>query len=142
MHSDYNRTIRACFVSSFIQAIVINFMPLLFVTFHTTYGISLAKITLLTLSLIHISGDVGREDHVFQAQQRVVGGNGLHGGHVQTGGRDLAGQERCEMCIRDRASTSPKALNSTHLPSMTGMPASGPMSPRPSTCLLYTSRCV
>ena len=48
MHSDYNRTIRACFVSSFIQAIVINFMPLLFVTFHTTYGISLAKITLLT----------------------------------------------------------------------------------------------
>lgn len=48
MHSDYNRTVRACFVSSFIQAIVINFMPLLFVTFHTTYGISLAKITLLT----------------------------------------------------------------------------------------------
>ena len=34
-----------------------------------------------------------------------------------------------------KASTSPKALNSTHLPSITGMPASGPMSPRPSTAL-------
>ena len=32
-----------------------------------------------------------------------------------------------------KASTSANALNSTHLPSMTGMPASGPMSPRPST---------
>ena len=29
------------------------------------------------------------------------------------------------------ASTSPKALNSTHFPSITGIPASGPMSPRP-----------
>ena len=36
---------------------------------------------------------------------------------------------------RGMASTPPKALNSTHLPSMTGMPASGPMSPRPSTAL-------
>ena len=34
---------------------------------------------------------------------------------------------------RGKASTPPKALNSTHLPSITGMPASGPMSPRPST---------
>ena len=34
-----------------------------------------------------------------------------------------------------KASTSPKDLNSTHLPSMTGMPASGPMSPRPSTAV-------
>ena len=36
---------------------------------------------------------------------------------------------------RGKASTPPKALNSTHLPSMTGMPASGPMSPRPSTAV-------
>ena len=31
------------------------------------------------------------------------------------------------------ASTPPKALKRTHLPSITGMPASGPMSPSPST---------
>ena len=36
---------------------------------------------------------------------------------------------------RGKASTLPKALNSTHLPSITGIPASGPMSPRPSTAL-------
>ena len=33
------------------------------------------------------------------------------------------------------ASTPPKALKSTHFPSMTGMPASGPISPRPRTAV-------
>ena len=33
------------------------------------------------------------------------------------------------------ASTSPNDLNSAHLPSITGMPASGPMLPRPSTAV-------
>ena len=33
------------------------------------------------------------------------------------------------------ASTSPKVLNNMHLPSITGMPASGPMSPRPRTAV-------
>ncbi len=33
------------------------------------------------------------------------------------------------------ASISPKLLNSTHLPSITGIPASGPMSPSPSTAV-------
>ena len=41
----------------------------------------------------------------------------------------------CVRMQRGNASTSPKLLNSTHFPSMTGMPASGPMSPRPSTAL-------
>ena len=36
---------------------------------------------------------------------------------------------------RGTASTPPKALNSTHLPSITGIPASAPMSPRPSTAV-------
>ena len=36
---------------------------------------------------------------------------------------------------RGKASTPPKDLNSTHLPSITGIPASGPMSPRPRTAL-------
>ena len=31
------------------------------------------------------------------------------------------------------ASTPPKALNSAHFPSITGMEASGPISPKPST---------
>ena len=34
---------------------------------------------------------------------------------------------------RGKASTPPKVLNSTHLPSITGIPASGPMSPSPKT---------
>ena len=33
------------------------------------------------------------------------------------------------------ASTSPKALNRAHLPSITGIPASGPISPRPRTAV-------
>ena len=34
-----------------------------------------------------------------------------------------------------KASTSAKALNSIALPSITGSPASGPISPRPSTAV-------
>ena len=44
---NYNRTIRACFVASSVQSVVINFAPLLYLTFHNTYNIPLAKITLL-----------------------------------------------------------------------------------------------
>ena len=41
-------------------------------------------------------------------------------------------------CVRTHsgmASTPPKALKRTHLPSITGIPASGPISPRPSTAV-------
>lgn len=37
----------ACFVGYIVQAIVNNFVPLLFVTFQNSYGISLSKITML-----------------------------------------------------------------------------------------------
>lgn len=47
MHNRYNRTMRVCFLSYIVQAIVNNFAPLLFVTFHESYGIPLSKITLL-----------------------------------------------------------------------------------------------
>lgn len=47
MKSDYKNTVTACFVGFVVQAIVNNFIPLLFVTFHDSYGIPLAKITLL-----------------------------------------------------------------------------------------------
>ncbi len=47
MKSKYNKTITACFVGYIIQAIVNNFVPLLFLTFERTYHIPLAQITLL-----------------------------------------------------------------------------------------------
>lgn len=43
----YNHTIRASFVGYIVQAIVNNFAPLLFITFQTSYQISLEKISLL-----------------------------------------------------------------------------------------------
>ncbi|MDY5910468.1 MAG: MFS transporter [Inconstantimicrobium porci] len=44
---NYNNTIYACFIGYIVQAIVNNFVPLLFVTFHSTYDISIDKITML-----------------------------------------------------------------------------------------------
>ena len=37
----------ACFIAYMVQAVVNNFVPLLFVTFQQTYDIPMAKITLL-----------------------------------------------------------------------------------------------
>lgn len=47
MKKNYTRTMYACFVGYIVQAIVNNFVPLLFVTFQNTYDIPLSKITLL-----------------------------------------------------------------------------------------------
>lgn len=47
MKNQYNKTMIACFVAYIVQAIVNNFLPLLFLTFHSTYEIPLSKITLL-----------------------------------------------------------------------------------------------
>ena len=46
-HPNYTITLYACFIGYIVQAIVNNFIPLLFLTFQDTYGISLSKITLL-----------------------------------------------------------------------------------------------
>ncbi|MDO5422226.1 MAG: MFS transporter [Eubacteriales bacterium] len=43
----YNKTITACFVGYIVQAIVNNFVPLLFLTFQRNYNIPLSQITLL-----------------------------------------------------------------------------------------------
>lgn len=49
----YNHTIRACYVGYITQAIVNNFVPLLFLTFQKAYKIPLAQITLLvTLNFV------------------------------------------------------------------------------------------
>ncbi len=47
MEKNYQKTMYACFVGYIVQAIVNNFVPLLFLTFHETYGIPLTKITFL-----------------------------------------------------------------------------------------------
>lgn len=45
--NEYNKTIRSCFVAYIVQAIVNNFVPLLFLTFQRTYDIPLSQITML-----------------------------------------------------------------------------------------------
>lgn len=47
MKYSYDSTMRACFTSYIVQAIVNNFAPLLFLTFQRTYHIPLQQITLL-----------------------------------------------------------------------------------------------
>ena len=47
MRNQYNKTITACFVGYIVQAIVNNFVPLLFLTFQRSYGIPLSQITML-----------------------------------------------------------------------------------------------
>lgn len=46
MKNQYNKTVAACFVGYIVQAIVNNFVPLLFLTFQRTYQIPLSQITL------------------------------------------------------------------------------------------------
>lgn len=47
MKPDYQKTMYACFIAYIVQAVVVCFAPLLFVTFQSEYGIPLARITLL-----------------------------------------------------------------------------------------------
>ena len=45
---NYRRTLKACYLGFITQAIAANFSPLLYLTFHTTYGISLERIALIS----------------------------------------------------------------------------------------------
>lgn len=47
IRDNYNHTLKASYAGYIAQAIVNNFVPLLFLTFQSTFGISLEKITLL-----------------------------------------------------------------------------------------------
>jgi fucose permease len=47
MDKSYNKTLYACFTGYIVQAIVNNFVPLLFLTFQNTYHIPMTQITLL-----------------------------------------------------------------------------------------------
>ena len=47
MRRNYRRTLIACYLGFITQAITANFAPLLFIKFHTDYGIPLGKIALI-----------------------------------------------------------------------------------------------
>lgn len=47
MKQTYTRTLIACYTGYVVQAVVNNFAPLLFLTFQSTYGISMSRITFL-----------------------------------------------------------------------------------------------
>lgn len=47
MKANYKKTMYACFIGYIVQAIVNNFVPLLFVTFQSSYNISLSQVTSL-----------------------------------------------------------------------------------------------
>ena len=47
MKKNYKLTMTCCFGSYLVQSMVINFLPLLFITFHESFGIPLQQITLL-----------------------------------------------------------------------------------------------
>ena len=47
MEKNYQKTLIACYLGFITQAIVANFAPLLFLKFHTDYGVSLGKIALI-----------------------------------------------------------------------------------------------
>ena len=46
MDNRYRKTVYACFIAYIVQAIVNNFLPLLFLTFQKSYGIPLSRITM------------------------------------------------------------------------------------------------
>lgn len=46
-HFTYQHTIYSCFIGYVVQAIINNFIPLLFLTFQSSYGIPLSQITFL-----------------------------------------------------------------------------------------------
>ena len=47
MKKDYRKTLTACYLGIITQAVTANFVPLLFLKFHTDYGIPLGKIALI-----------------------------------------------------------------------------------------------
>lgn len=48
MEKNYRKTLRACYLGFITQAICANFAPLLFMTFHKTYGVSFATLALIS----------------------------------------------------------------------------------------------
>ena len=59
MKDKYQKTIYACFIGYVVQAVVNNFVPLLFLTFEKTYGIPLRQITMLITLQFRYPADRG-----------------------------------------------------------------------------------
>ena len=51
MKLTYKNTLTSCFIGYIVQAISVNFLPLLFVFFQDTYQVSLTQLT--TLITVH-----------------------------------------------------------------------------------------
>lgn len=49
IRKNYKHTITACCIAGIVQAVIVNFSPLLFLTFQTNYGVSLGRLGLLVL---------------------------------------------------------------------------------------------
>ena len=58
MKNQYNKTITACFVGYIVQAIVNNFVPLLFLFFQKNYHVPISQITLLVT--FNLRNQIGR----------------------------------------------------------------------------------
>lgn len=78
MRFSTKHTVVACFIAITVQAIIINFPPLLFVTFEAEYGISLAKIgALIAISFISqlcMDFIASRFPRVFNSRAMLVAG--------------------------------------------------------------------
>ncbi len=70
----YNSTLTAACLGYVVQAVVVNFAPLLFVTFQSQYGLSLSQISfLLTLTFaVQLVGDLVLPKFIFAAGQRAA----------------------------------------------------------------------
>ncbi len=80
MDNKYQKTIYACFLGYIVQAIVNNFVPLLFLTFESAYNIPLSKITLLItfnfgiqLLVDLLSAGLDRKSTRLNSVTRIVG---------------------------------------------------------------------
>ena len=69
----YEATVRSCFIAYIVQAIIINFVPLLIVTFQNDFGIGLGKMTFLItfIFLIQILVDLASAYFVDRIGYRV-----------------------------------------------------------------------
>ncbi len=54
MKNNYKKTLIACYLGFITQAISANFAPLLFLTFHRTYQISLGKIAFISTAFFFL----------------------------------------------------------------------------------------
>ena len=91
MKTNYNRTVQACFIGYVVQAIVNNFVPLLFLTFQSSYGISLQKITLLVtfnfgIQLLVDLASIGFVDRIGYRASMIIAFSLLSVGHASTTG--------------------------------------------------------